>query len=150
MRIAAGIGFLQMKRWGQQWMIVTCWMGVVIWCGYVFNMTMFADVRYAGVIFPVIGWWLSRHLLHHPVPGDPVSAHGQPGDLHRLRLSNIDLSQKCDHEGERMFWEICRYIGAWGGTALIIWFWYWMFSNIGTFGLRWPITTRSPSNAAVP
>lgn len=32
-----------------------------------------------------------------------------------------------------MLWEICRYIGAWGGTALIIWFWYSMFSNIGTF-----------------
>ena len=32
--------------------------GVVIWSAYVFNMTMFADVRYAGVVFPVIGWWL--------------------------------------------------------------------------------------------
>ncbi len=32
-----------------------------------------------------------------------------------------------------MFWEICRYLAAWGGTAAIIWFWYWMFSNIGTF-----------------
>jgi hypothetical protein len=57
MRVAAAIGFLQMKRWGHQWMIVTCWMGVVIWSAYVFNMTMFADVRYAGVVFPVIGWW---------------------------------------------------------------------------------------------
>ncbi|WP_412457937.1 hypothetical protein [Mycolicibacterium monacense] len=58
MRFAAAIGFLQMKRWGHQWMIVTCWMGVLIWCVYVFNMTMFADVRFAGVIFPVVGWWL--------------------------------------------------------------------------------------------
>ncbi|MEB3051394.1 hypothetical protein KV112_16895 [Mycolicibacter sp. MYC123] len=58
MRIAAAIAFLQMKRWGQQWMVITCWMGVVIWVGYVFNMTMYADVRYAGVVFPVIGWWL--------------------------------------------------------------------------------------------
>ncbi|OBI80584.1 hypothetical protein [Mycobacterium asiaticum] len=58
MRIAAGIGFLQMKRWGHQWMVVTCWMGVVIWIGYVFNMTMYADVRFSGVILPVIGWWL--------------------------------------------------------------------------------------------
>ncbi len=60
MRIAAGIGFLQMKRWGgHQWMIITCWMGVVIWCVYVFNMTMYADVRYSGgVILPVIGWWI--------------------------------------------------------------------------------------------
>ena len=58
MRMAAAIGFLQMKRWGHQWLIVTCWFGVVIWVGYVSNMTMFADVRYAGVVFPVIGWWL--------------------------------------------------------------------------------------------
>ena len=26
-----------------------------------------------------------------------------------------------------------RYVAAWGGTGLIIWFWYWLFSNIGTF-----------------
>ena len=58
MRCAAAIGFLQMKRWGHQWMIITCWMGVLIWCVYVFNMTMYADVRFAGVVFPVIGWWL--------------------------------------------------------------------------------------------
>ncbi|ORV14096.1 hypothetical protein [Mycobacterium celatum] len=58
MRIAAAIGFLQMKRWGHQWMIITCWMGAVIWIGYVFNMTMYADVRYAGVVLPVVGWWL--------------------------------------------------------------------------------------------
>ncbi|MFA5941085.1 MAG: hypothetical protein WC809_17145 [Sinimarinibacterium sp.] len=58
MRMAAGIAFLQMKRWGHQWLVVTCWFGVVIWIGYVANMTIFADVRYSGVVFPVVGWWL--------------------------------------------------------------------------------------------
>lgn len=58
MRIAAAIAFLQMKRWGHQWMIVTCWFGVIAWFGYILNMTMYADVRYAGTAFPVIGWWL--------------------------------------------------------------------------------------------
>jgi len=58
MRLAAAIGFLQMKRWGQQWLVVTCWFGVVAWTGYVANMTIFADVRYAHVAFPVWGWWL--------------------------------------------------------------------------------------------
>lgn len=58
MRIAAAIGFLQMKRWGHQWLIITCWFGVVAWTGYIANMTIFADVRYTGVVFPVIGWWL--------------------------------------------------------------------------------------------
>jgi hypothetical protein len=58
MRIAASIAFLQMKRWGYQWLIVTCWFGVVIWVGYTMNMTVFADIRYDGVVFPVIGWWI--------------------------------------------------------------------------------------------
>ncbi|MFE6862193.1 hypothetical protein [Nocardia sp. NPDC057668] len=58
MRVAAAIAFLQMKRWGHQWLIVTCWFGVVIWVGYVANMTVYADVRFAGVVLPVIGWWL--------------------------------------------------------------------------------------------
>jgi hypothetical protein len=58
MRIAACIGFLQMKRWGHQWLILTCWTGVLMWVGYVANMTVYADLRYTGVVFPVIGWWL--------------------------------------------------------------------------------------------
>jgi hypothetical protein len=57
-RIAAAIGLLQMRRWGYQWMLVTCWLGLVIWVGYVFNMTMYADVRYNGTVFPVFGWWM--------------------------------------------------------------------------------------------
>jgi hypothetical protein len=58
MRIAASIGFLQMKRWGHQWMIVTCWTGVLMWVGYVANMTTYADIRFSHVVFPVLGWWI--------------------------------------------------------------------------------------------
>ncbi len=58
MRIAACIGLLQMRRWGHQWMIVTCWTGVIMWVGYVANMTVYADIRFTSVVFPVIGWWL--------------------------------------------------------------------------------------------
>lgn len=58
MRMAACIGFLRMKRWGHQWMIVTCWFGVVIWVGYVFNMTYYANVRFTHVVLPVLGWWI--------------------------------------------------------------------------------------------
>jgi hypothetical protein len=57
-RLAAGIAFLQMKRWGQQWLVVTCWMGIIVWIGYNLNMTFYADVRYANITFPVWGWWL--------------------------------------------------------------------------------------------
>ena len=58
MRIAAAIGLLQMKPWGHQWLLVTCWFGVVIWVGYVMNMTEYADIRYTGIVFPVLGWWI--------------------------------------------------------------------------------------------
>ncbi|NKY25859.1 hypothetical protein HGB38_06400 [Nocardia gamkensis] len=58
MRVAAAIAFLQMKRWGHQWLTVTCWFGVVIWVGYVVNMTMYADIRFEGTVLPVVGWWL--------------------------------------------------------------------------------------------
>ena len=87
----------------------TCWMGVVIWIGYVFNMTMFADVRFAGVVFPVIGGGRPHLLLHHPVPR--YHAHRQPRDL--LRLNTKGGYGKCSGKS-------CRYIAAWGGTALII------------------------------
>ena len=58
MRIAACLGFLQMKRWGHQWMVVTCWTGILMWTGYVANMTMYADLRFSNVVFPVLGWWI--------------------------------------------------------------------------------------------
>jgi hypothetical protein len=58
MRIAACIGFLQMRRWGHQWLILTCWTGVLMWVGYVANMTVYADIRFDNVVFPVVGWWL--------------------------------------------------------------------------------------------
>ena len=58
MRLAAAIGFLQMKRWGHQWLIVTCYFGMIVWVGYNTNMIIFADVRFSHVTFPVIGWWI--------------------------------------------------------------------------------------------
>ena len=33
-------------------------LSIVAWAGYIANMTIYADVRYHGVVFPVIGWWL--------------------------------------------------------------------------------------------
>jgi hypothetical protein len=53
-------------------MIITRWMGVVIWFS-VFNMTMFADVRYAGVVFPVIGWWLYDIFYITPFLAIPIA-----------------------------------------------------------------------------
>jgi len=58
MRIGAAWGFLNMKRWGFQWMIVSCWMGVFAWVGYMWNFTTYSEMRLVDIIFPVYGWWL--------------------------------------------------------------------------------------------
>lgn len=58
MRVAAAWGFLQMKRWGLQWLIISCWMGVFSWVGYVFNMTTYWELRFVDTAWPVYGWWI--------------------------------------------------------------------------------------------
>lgn len=58
LRVAAAWGFLQGKRWGLQWLIVTCWMGLFNWVGYCFNMTIYSEMRFMDVAAPVWGWWL--------------------------------------------------------------------------------------------
>jgi len=54
----------------------------------------------------------------------------RPGSNSRIKQQAV-----CYRGGQIVgyLWEILRYVAAWGGTGLIIWFWYWLFSNIGTF-----------------
>ena len=58
MRMVAAWGFLNMKRWGLQWMIITCWMGVYAWVAYMWNFTTYAEMRQVDILAPVWGWWL--------------------------------------------------------------------------------------------
>lgn len=58
MRLAAGIAFLQMKRWGQHFMAVTAWMYFMFWIGYTVNMSMDFMDRFGMSLFGVTGWWL--------------------------------------------------------------------------------------------
>jgi hypothetical protein len=58
MRVAAAWGFLAMKRWGLQWMMITCWMGVYAWVGYMWNITTYSETRLVDIVFPVYGWWI--------------------------------------------------------------------------------------------
>jgi hypothetical protein len=57
-RVVAAWGFLQGKRWGLQWLIMSCWMGVFAWVGYLFNMAVFWEMRFVDIAAPVWGWWL--------------------------------------------------------------------------------------------
>jgi hypothetical protein len=47
-----------MKRWGLQWMVITCWMGVYAWVAYMWNFTTYSEMRLVDVLAPVWGWWL--------------------------------------------------------------------------------------------
>ena len=55
--------------------------GVVIWVGYVANMTIYADVRYANVCVPRVWLVAVKHVFYiTPFLSNPLSAHRQPGD----------------------------------------------------------------------
>jgi hypothetical protein len=82
MRIAAAIGFLQMKRWGHQWMVITCWDGRA---DLVRLHLQHDDVRRRALRrsrTPRHRLVALRHLLHHPVPRDPLPPYGQPRNLY--------------------------------------------------------------------
>ncbi len=101
MRCAAAIGFLQMKRWGHQWMIITCWMGVLIWCAL---RVQHDDVRRRPLRrrrVPRHRLVALRHLLHHPVPRDPLPAHGQPRNLLGLKVKNHVITPHRRTQGRR-------------------------------------------------
>jgi hypothetical protein len=56
MRIAGAIGFLNMKRWGLQVMIITGWMYAFLWIAYALQFTLQPE-RYATT-YGLVGWWL--------------------------------------------------------------------------------------------
>lgn len=54
----AAWGFLKMKRWGLQWLILGNWLYVSIWVSYAANMSTNYELRYGSSDFGVIGFWL--------------------------------------------------------------------------------------------
>lgn len=57
MRIAACWGFLKMKRWGLQGMVITSYMYVIWWMAYVVNMYNDFDARMGSSDWGVLGTW---------------------------------------------------------------------------------------------
>jgi hypothetical protein len=57
-RMAAAYGFLKLKRWGYQWMIITSWAYIFLWLGYLVNMLANFPERFGASVFGVTGWWV--------------------------------------------------------------------------------------------
>jgi hypothetical protein len=57
-KLAACFGFLKMKRWGLQWMIISYWMYFLIWIIYLPNVLMDFPLRYGAYSTGVLGFWL--------------------------------------------------------------------------------------------
>ena len=57
-RMVAAYGFLKLKRWGYQWMIMTSWAYVFLWLGYLVNMLSNFPERNGASVFGVTGWWV--------------------------------------------------------------------------------------------
>jgi len=68
-KLAACWGFLNLKRWGLQWMIISYWMYFLIWMIYMPNMLLDFDLRYGASDFGVFGFWL---LVNIPFLGPLV------------------------------------------------------------------------------
>lgn len=66
MRVVAAWGFLQGKRWGLQWMIITCWICCYAWVGYLCNLTIYWESRFPDAAAPVWGWWLYDFVYFTP------------------------------------------------------------------------------------
>lgn len=57
LRIAACWGFLKMKRWGLQGMIISSWLYIAFWIAYVANMYMDFDARMGVAEWGNAGLW---------------------------------------------------------------------------------------------
>jgi hypothetical protein len=58
MRLVASWGFLRMKRWGFQFLVVSSYMYAMFWIGYVVQMAMDFPFRFGYSAWGVIGWWV--------------------------------------------------------------------------------------------
>jgi hypothetical protein len=61
-KLAASFGFLRMKRWGLQWMIISYWMYMTCWMIYLPNMLMDFPLRFGASAWGVPGFWLLVNL----------------------------------------------------------------------------------------
>lgn len=57
-RIVAAWGFLKLKRWGFDWMLITSWIYAIFWFGYILNVSLYFEQRMGATVFGVIGWWV--------------------------------------------------------------------------------------------
>jgi hypothetical protein len=57
MRIVACIAFLQMRKVGYQYLIITSWMYVAMWVAYSASITLEFDHRLGNTLYGVTGWW---------------------------------------------------------------------------------------------
>lgn len=58
LRLVAAWGFLKMKRWGFDMMLVTCWVYAIFWFGYITNMSQDFAHRMGATETGVVGWWV--------------------------------------------------------------------------------------------
>jgi hypothetical protein len=58
LRIVASWGFLKLKRWGFDMMLITTWIYAIFWFGYLVNISVDFGNRMGATVFGVVGWWV--------------------------------------------------------------------------------------------
>lgn len=56
-RIVAAIAFLQMRKIGYQYLVITTWMYMAVWVAYAASMALEFDHRLGNTLYGVTGWW---------------------------------------------------------------------------------------------
>jgi hypothetical protein len=67
MRIVAAYGFMKMKRWGLQFMIVSAWMYVFFWICYIATLTHEFSWRFSYTAWGILGWWIMDIWYLYPM-----------------------------------------------------------------------------------
>ncbi len=58
LRIVASWGFMKLKRWGFDMMLITTWIYAIFWFGYLVNISVDFGNRMGATVFGVVGWWV--------------------------------------------------------------------------------------------
>lgn len=66
MRLGAAIGFLKMKRWGFQFLVVTTWMYAFFWVGYLIQISLQFEIRLGTTLFGLTGYIVANVPYMYP------------------------------------------------------------------------------------
>ena len=67
LRIVSAYGFMKMRRWGLNYMLVTSWMYTFFWVMYLSLLAYHFQWRFPNTAWGVLGWWIMDIWYLYPI-----------------------------------------------------------------------------------